>query len=222
MKKLTICLALALASSAGFAATSKNVNCFELDSANPGLKKPGVCDLDRLTYGANMGTLPTAGVTVVERGIGFVHQTVFTLTAASVTVTDATTNGAHGGIAIYDFPSASITILGATSDLAVTAGAGGIADGASALCSLGSVVVANTNATLTSTEADSMPSTAATLSGGVGACSGASTAYAMFDGTATTTDLYLNFAVPDGDSSASDTLSVTGTVTVTWTENGDN
>lgn len=229
MKKLTtLFLALVLASTASFAATYQATDCFIIDTANPGLKKPSVCNLDRLVYGSNLGVVPSgsAGVSVVERGIGFLHQSVFTLTAASVTITDATTAGAHGGIQLYDFAGLHLTILGATSDLEITAGAGGTADNASVVCALGTVVTATANDALTSTEADFMASTAATLTSGVGACDGqsATAAIVQFDGTATAKDLFLNFAVPDaGQTDASnDTLSVTGTVTITWVENGDN
>jgi hypothetical protein len=45
---------------------------------------------------------------------------------------------------------------------------------------------------------------------------------ALADGTATAKDAFLNFAVPDAGSSANDTLTVAGTVTVVWTNSGDN
>lgn len=45
--------------------------------------------------------------------------------------------------------------------------------------------------------------------------------FRIFDGTATAKDLYLNFAVPDAGSTASDTLTVNGTVTITWANLGD-
>lgn len=167
--------------------------------------------------GAAAGT----GNVASEQG-GTLHTTVLTLTALSVTMTDAGAAGCHGGTKIYDFPAGNVIILGATTDLAITAGAGGITDTASVVGSVGSVVAATDNATLTTTEANIVPSTTATLTGGVGACDGESTAVAILDGTATAVDAYLNFAVPDAGSSASDTLSVTGTVTIVWVALGDN
>jgi hypothetical protein len=137
-------------------------------------------------------------------------------------MTDAGAAGCHGGTKIYDFPAGNVIILGATTDLAITAGSGGITDTASVVGSVGSAVAGTDNATLTTTEANIVPSTAATLTGGVGACDGESTAAAILDGTATAVDAYLNFAVPDAGSSASDTLSVTGTVTIVWVALGDN
>lgn len=227
MKKFALSLLLAITTAAvASAEITYQADCFRVDSANPGRKKPIACDLNALVYGSSIGSVPSAsvalGVTAVEKGHGFVHQTVFTLSSVLVTITDATTNGAHGGIQLYDFGGAIVTIIGASSDLTVTAGAGGIADAAVALCSAGSVVAANTNATLTSTEADFIPSTAATLSSGAGTCDGDGAAVTVFNSTSTTTDLFWNFVVPDADSSASDTVTVSGTVTVTWIESGDN
>ncbi len=162
----------------------------------------------------------TGNVATEQRGN--VHTTVLTMTAMSITMTDATTAGCHGSQKIYDFPAGNIMILGATTDLAITAGSGGITDTASVVGSIGSAAIGTDNATLSSTEANIVPSTAATLTGGVGAMDGESTASAILDGTATAVDAYLNIAVPDAGSSASDTVSVTGTVTLVWINLGDN
>lgn len=167
------------------------------------------------------GAVAGTGVTGVEQAAK-VHTTVITLAATSITMTDAGAAGCHGSQKIYDFPAGNILILGATTDLAITAGAGGIGDTAAVVGSVGSVAAANDNATLTSTEANIVPSTTATLTGGVGAMDGESTAVAMLDGTATAVDAYLNFAVPDAGSSANDTLAVSGTVTIAWINLGDN
>lgn len=166
------------------------------------------------------GAVAGTGNTVSEQ-VGLVHKTVITV-ANTVTMTDATTAGCHGSQKIYDFPAGNILILGATTDLSVTAGAGGIGDTASVVASIGSVAVATDNATLTSTEANIVPSTAATLTGGVGAFDGESTGVVVLDGTATAVDAILNLAVPDAGSSASDTIVVAGTVTLVWVNLGDN
>lgn len=167
------------------------------------------------------GAVAGSGAAASER-TSPVHKTIITLTARSVTMVDAGAAGCHGGTKIYDFPAGNISIIGATTDLAITAGAGGIVDGAAVVGSVGSVVVATDNATLTSTEANIVPSTVATLTAGVGACDGESTAGTTLDGTATAVDAYLNFAVPTADSSADDTIAVTGTVTIIWQNLGDN
>jgi hypothetical protein len=88
---------------------------------------------------------------------------------------------------------------------------------------VGTVTAGVDNATLTTTEADLIPSTAATLSGGVGTAAGITlTAGAVaFDGTATAKDAWLNIAVPDAGSTANDTFTVSGTITLVWSNLGD-
>jgi hypothetical protein len=142
----------------------------------------------------------------------------------SITMTDAGAAGCHGAVQLYDFPACVVSFLGASSDLQITAGAGGITDTAAVVGAVGTATVGTGDATLTTTEADIIPSTAATLTGGVGDCDGQSTTalLATFDGTATAKDAFLNFAVPDAGSTANDTLSVTGSVTVVWIYAGDN
>lgn len=170
---------------------------------------------------AGVGAAAGTGVVAAE-GVLVPNKTVLTFSAVSVTMTDATTNGCHGSQKIYDFPEGLIAIDSVITDLAITAGAGGITDTAAVVVAIGTVANAADNATLTSTEANILPSTTATLTGGVGAAKGESTAYTVLDGTATAVDAILNIAVPDAGSTASDTMAVTGTVTIVWHKVGDN
>ena len=172
----------------------------------------------------DVGAVAGTGVALVENGDGVVHKTVFTLTNVAITMTDAGAAGCHGSQKIYDFPEGNIYIFGATTNLTTAAGAGGIADGAAVVGSIGTVAVAADNATLTGTEADIIPSTGGTLTAGAGVLKGKSVTAtgAVFDGTGTAKDAILNFAVPDADSSASDTLTVGGTITILWANLGDN
>lgn len=172
--------------------------------------------------GSLNGSPSGTGVVASEYGDGTIHRTVLTLTNASVTMTDATTAGNQGSLKVYDFPAGAIQILGAKMDLTTLAGAGGITDTAALVGSLGSVAAANDNATLTSTEADIIPSTAGTLSGGAGTLKKHGSLVATaFDGTTTPLDAILNLAVPDAGSTANDTVTVNGTITFTWTNTGD-
>lgn len=172
----------------------------------------------------DVGTVAGTGVTLVENGDGTMHKTVFTLTGLAITMTDAVAAGCHGSQKIYDFPAGNIYILGATTDLTTTAGAGGITDTAAVVGAVGTVAAATDNATLTGTEADIVPSTAGTLTAGAGTLLGKSVTAtgAVFDGTGTAKDAILNFAVPDADSTANDTLTVSGTITLAWINLGDN
>lgn len=120
----------------------------------------------------DVGTVPAGLAIQVEElgGPGHTRITRFTFgTDFSMAITDATTNGAHGGVKFYDFPVGNILITGYNVDLDITAGSGGITDTAAVVAGIGTATVANTNATLTGTEADVVPQTAATLTGGVGA-----------------------------------------------------
>lgn len=171
-----------------------------------------------LTSGQAAGT----GVVAAEYGDGVVHRTVLTITDLSIAMTDATTAGAHGSQKLYDFPAGPIAILGCAYDLTTLAGAGGLADGAALVGSLGSVTAGVDNATLTTTEADLIASTTGTLTAGAGTLKKHGSIIATpLDGTTTPVDAYLNLAVADADSSADDTVTVNGTVTMTWINLGD-
>lgn len=199
---------------------------------DPDIKSPAIFNIqdtgrEPLTTSAGVGTVPMAsviaGVTVAEQGDGVVHKTIFTVDA-SVTMTDATTAGSHGSLQLYDFPAGAILFLGATSNLAIARVGTAIGETAAVVGSVGTVTTATDNATLTTTEADLIPSTAATLTAGAGTMAGkqVTAGIAIFDGTSTAKDAFLNFAIPDAGSTGDDALTVTGTVTLVWANLGDN
>ncbi len=161
---------------------------------------------------------------VAEEHRGTIHQTVLTITDLDVTMTDATTSGNEGSEPLLTFPRGLIQLLGAVCDLAITAAAG-IGATAAAIGAVGSVAAA-ADATLTGTEADFIPSTTATLTASAGTMKGRGVTGKFFDNTTTTnaTQLaaHLNFAVPDAGSTGNSTITVNGTVTLTWINHGDN
>jgi len=204
--------------------TARKVQGYVTDTERPNWKKDVEFNLDSLTISGSSAQVPaanTATLSVSESGSQILRKSVFTIAAHSVAMTDAGVAGCHGSVQLCDFPVGLIQIIGSTMSLATTAGAGGIVAGAAVVQSVGTAAVGTDNATLTSTEADIIPSTAGTLTAGIGAPVGVSTTPAVFDGHATAKDAYLNFAVPDADSSASDTIEVTGTVTIFWHYFGD-
>lgn len=173
----------------------------------------------------DVGTIPSAtaalGVSKKEYGNGILRQTVFTLSGTVVTWVDNGASGGYGSLQLLDFPEGHIAVLGAVSDFtALTAGAGIGATGA-VLHSLGTAAEA-TGATLDSTQADILPSTSLTLVGSTGAVGGTNTALLLSDGTATAKDLFLNLAANATDSTANSTVTITGTITVTWALLGNN
>lgn len=138
-----------------------------------------------------------------------------------ITMTDATTNGNHGGHKFADFNAGVVVCIGAISNLSIVAAVGIDAD-AAVIGSVGSVVAANTNETLTSTEADIIPSTTCTLTDSAGVMDGEFTTLAALNGTGTAVDLYLNFAVPGADASANSTITVNGYIDLIVLPLGDN
>lgn len=162
------------------------------------------------------GTAAGSGITASESGDA-VNVTTITLASKAVTMTDATTNGCHGSTLLYTFAAEGVSILKAESNLTFTAGSGGIADGAALVYGVGSATIGTNNATITSTEGDVIPSTAATLtSGTVSNVKGCVSAPLTLNGQASAKSMYLNLAVPDADSSGNDTITVSGTVTIKW------
>jgi len=179
-----------------------------------------VYDLRNTEAGAAAGT----GVTASEQGVGQIQKTVLTLVDTPVTLTDQAGTVAYGGVKVYDFPAGLITYLGATADLAVTKSSTGVNADWDGDFALGTATASN-NATLTSTEANIVPSTATPqASGGATTAKGKGTTVSMIDGTGTAVDLYANFLVDDADHNVAGTacnLVLNGTITIVWANCGD-
>jgi hypothetical protein len=173
-------------------------------------------DLDGTGY-TTIGT----GVTAEEAGKR-VNETKLTFKNVSVATTDNTTNGAQGSLKIYDFPETLLHILGAVTNLTISRVGTQITATAAVVASLGTAAAGAGDATLTGTEADVVPSTAATLVAGAATFASESTAALQKDGSTTAVDLYLNFAIPDVGSGGNDAILVNGTVLMSWVGIGDN
>lgn len=158
-----------------------------------------------------------------SQGAGVVQTVTINVPAeTTVAMVDATTAGSHGSKKVFTFPAGNIQVLGATTDLAIARVGTALTATSAVIGALGTVVTANTDATLTSTEANIVPSTAATLAAGVGAFDGQSTASVTLDGTATPVDVYMNFATPDAGSTGNDSLTVSGQIVISFLVLGDN
>lgn len=186
------------------------------------LEAPGLNLTGDLLTESGVGAKNGAAVTVVEAGDGAVHRTTFTLDDLSITMTDAGAAGSHGSHKLYDFPAGVVQRLGCSYNLTTLAGAGGLSDTAAIVGALGSAATGTGDATLTTTEADFVASTTGTLSSGAGSLKlhGAGNATGL-DGHTTPIALRLNVAVADAGSTASDTLTVNGTVDCLWANAGD-
>jgi hypothetical protein len=104
-----------------------------------------------------------AGSNIVARELvsGNRHFTRLTLDSRSVTMTDEAGVIAYGGTKLYDFPAGVIRLHGFTINLSVVGSGAGIEEAWDGDYAVGTATASN-NATLTSTEANIIPSTALT------------------------------------------------------------
>lgn len=171
-----------------------------------------------------LGAVAGTNVEVAESGNRILNKTVITLTSEELALTDEAGVVAYVGQKIYDMPEGAIMILGATADLTVSKDSAGVNDDFDGDFSVGTVTAGN-DATLSSTEANIIPSTATPqATSGATTAKGQSTGAATIDGTTTAADIYLNFLVDDADHDVGGTaanLVVSGTVTILWANLGD-
>lgn len=146
----------------------------------------------------------------------------FNLVNAVVAMADNSTNGAQGRLFLGNLSAGLYMIAGIVTDLTVLAGTGGIADTAALVGSIGTAAAANSDATLTGSEANLIASAALTLSAGAAVAKLQSAGAVFLDATKTDVPVYLNFAVPDAGSTGNDTLILNGRVRVVLANLGDN
>ena len=206
-----------------------------VESGGTILAKAGaVVDLSAATRQASTGIgalagSPPTGLAVTETEPNM-HRTQITLVNTPVTMTDQGTNGNQGHIELYDLPAGLINVLGAECGLSIaSSGTPGLSTSAAVVASVGSAPAATTDATLTGTEANVIPSTTAPLTTYAGTFAGRSTGSCLLDSTqspavgftGTAQKLYLNFACPHTNSSGNDTLTVNGTIDIVWLNHGN-
>jgi hypothetical protein len=151
------------------------------------------------------------------------HRVVLTLTNMVMPTVDATTNGAQGNVPLYNLPKGNIVLVGASSNLTVVGDGTGVTATAAVVTALGTVAPA-ADATLTSTEANIIPSTVSTLTASAGVMKGKTTALSILDNTTTTAanlQVKLNAAIPDAGSTANGTLTFNGTIEILYFNLGD-
>lgn len=166
----------------------------------------------------------SAGGAVAHESTGAVKRTVLTFDQDAFALNDEAGVVAYAGKKIYDFPEGSIVILGAVANLAVSKSSAGVNNDFDGDFALGTAT-AGGDATLTSTEANIIASTATPQAvSGATTAKGRSTAAVFLDGTSSAADLYLNFLVDDADHDVTTTpanLLVSGSVTLLWAPVGD-
>lgn len=181
------------------------------------------------TTTSNRGTPAASTVTAIEKGNGVFHQTTLTITALAVSLSDANVGG---GTKIYTFPEGNITVLAGLATIAETTTSTILTtlNGGSTLSvGVGSVqTVAQASGTLATTEQDVVnqfsvtSSTVINVAGAAASGKISATTLLRYDGTTTAQPLYLNIGIPTAtDIDADATCTVSGTVVLTWTHDGD-
>lgn len=171
------------------------------------------------------GTISGTGVSAVEELVdGTLRKTVFTFTNTPIPLTDNAGVVAYGSLKIIDLPEGNTLFLGATANLTLGKTTAGVNDTWDGDFGVGTAAAGN-DATLATTEQNIIPTTATPQAvSGATTAKGVSTSTAVVDGTATASDVYLNFLVDDADHDVTTTpcsLVVNGTLTVVWMNLGD-
>lgn len=178
--------------------------------------------LDATLIGAATGT----GVACTITRNGPFAKLDFTFTNTTVTWTDAGGSGASGSVKIFDFVQGAWQSLGSRANLTFASDTTmDVAGDLAMVFGVGSVAANAGDAALTGTEVDFVPisgtitfsANAATLASqvkGAGA--------AAVDGTATASDIYLNFSGSAATSDANGVLTVNGTLSLVVVNLGDN
>lgn len=165
-----------------------------------------------------------------ETGEGRFRTTRIRFADLIVTMADDAGVTAYGGLKVYDMPEGVIEVLGSRANLtrvertvAVDTGFAAAFDGDASV----GTVTAGTGASLSSTEANLVPSfSTAQASAGVsaGGNSVATTRAGTIDGTSSPMDIFLNLLVDDADQDLTTTasnLAVTGEIELSWMIVGD-
>lgn len=161
----------------------------------------------------------TDNVTVLELGTSkYDRRVVFTINALEVPTLDDTTNGAGGSVLLATLPEGHIFHPGGSymKLSSVAAGTGGIADDAVLDIAVGTVAAGASQETLGTTTEDIVTKDDITLAAGAAANELIvdPTGGGTFDGSATAVKWYLNVACTAAKSSGSDTLTLTGTISI--------
>jgi hypothetical protein len=180
-------------------------------------------------YGTLAAQPATGTVTVVDSGQPNMRypfgQLTFTLTAASIPVTDAAGSGSHGPLKLFDFNQGSIQWLGCRQNYTAFAEGAALTGAAGdAVFKIGvgdTIIAAAADGALATGNKNIGGEVSVTLSGGTGTGTATTTAGAATDGTATAADLNLNWSGTAATIDANSTIAVTGTITVSFLFLGD-
>jgi len=174
--------------------------------------------------GAGTIGVSSTGFTLVETGDGVIHQTTLTLDSDfEFFITDAGANGAHGSVKLYTFPVGYIKVLGTTTNLALDCvPTNGLVDAATYDIGIGSITAGVDNAALATTEQNIIAKIEGNMSGAtVASIHGINATSLALDGTSTAEDAWFNVAIEADDAADDQLCTLSGTVTITWSNLGD-
>jgi hypothetical protein len=190
------------------------------------IKNGGAVWTDKTNVSEDVGDVPSVSglSSKTDGGPGGFYRTTITLNDVSQTVVNGTE---YQGTKIYDFPECRMYVIGAVATLrqkTTSAIASTLNSGVTGAIGVGTATASAT--TLATTMQDIIPTTAFTSSTTINVAGTAVTAVlaspAVFDGTATAKDLFLNTAyATTGDVDADATQTISGTIVVTWCNLGD-
>lgn len=176
---------------------------------------------------AGIGSVPSgvaSYVTAAEYGDGSYHKTVLTLTALPISTLDNGTAGHGGGSQIYDFPKGLVAIHGSSMSFSsITVDGTGLPDDSEIDLAVGTTVATSAMVSLTGTTADICSKDDITLSSSVSAThqfQGTVSGGHNIDGSSTAKDAYLNVAATAATADANGTITLTGTITIVWSNIG--
>jgi len=176
----------------------------------------------------SVGTVSGTGVSVEEKGFGFFKTTKITFDDTAVTMVDNAGVTAYGSLKVYTFPVGYIYTQSACTDLALTLSSAGINATWDGDIGVGTVAANNTATPLATTEQNIIPNTAtpqAVSSATTGDAISTATEHAVFNGTSSAVEVYVNLLVDDADHDVTTTpcnIILNGTLILNWVFMGDN
>jgi hypothetical protein len=177
----------------------------------------GSCVDGSTTNGATHNT--ATGVTNINYS-GALNRTVITLTDYVMTITDSEGNGGHGALKLLDFPEGIIRVPSAIGDMSSTAISGASTTSAVDMA-LGSATTLTNSQTLGGANVDFVAKVDEDLVASAGVWDLVNTTSQDEDGHSASTDVWLCVAIEDADMTATGSITLSGTIVITWHNMGD-
>lgn len=178
-------------------------------------------DSSQISATTNGATLGSATNATLINYVGAGNRLIVTFADYAMVITDHAGNGGHGSLKLITFPVGMIDINGIVGDIAITAGAG-FANDAEFDMALGSITTGIDNDILAGAEQDVVDKVDGELDGSFAdTIDLVNVTLQQEDGHSGATDVWFNVAVLDTDMSTTGSITMSGTIVITWTNLGD-